>query len=106
MLFRSEMLENFVGRTMRSGTWARFITPGTGDTITQPLTFRWEGGKTRGKYTISVTDNKNVEVWRDSSIASHAEFTARVKPGLYYSKLEVNGKLAAVGKFFVAGASQ
>ena len=102
----NEMLENFVGRTMRSGARARFVTPQAGDTIIQPLTFRWEGGKAGDINKITVTDNKNVEVWRDSTIASHAEFTARVKPGLYYSKLEVNGKLVAVGKFFVARTSE
>lgn len=97
----NEMLENFVGRTLRSGSDVKFITPGIGDTLAAPFTFRWDSQKKVRSYTVTVVDNMNGEVWKGSTTSGRMEFTAQIEPGLYYAKLEADGALVRVGKFIV-----
>ncbi len=97
----NEMLENFVDRTMRSGAEFKFLTPGVGDTLATPFTFRWNSQKGGRSYTVRVMDNKNGQVWMGSTGSGSIEFTTRIAPGLYYAKLEADGALVCVGKFII-----
>jgi hypothetical protein len=95
------MLENFVGRSLRSGSDVQFITPGVGDTLSTPFTFRWDSQKGGRSYTLRVMDNKNGQVWMGSTGSGSIDFKAQVEPGLYYAKLEADGALVRVGRFVV-----
>jgi hypothetical protein len=99
-------LENLVGRTVRSASETRFLSPRSGDTLAAPFTFRWEGGKKRQDFTLTVVDNRNVEAWKGTTETGRLIVEKRLEPGLYYSKLEADGVLAQVGKFFVAQPQQ
>ena len=100
-LIPNQVLENFIERTLRSASDVSILSPGMGDTISMPFTFKWEGEK-RGKgCTLTIVDNKNGEVWTKTTSASEVVLKNKLEPGLYYLKLEVNEKLVRVGKFFV-----
>ena len=98
----NEMLENFVGRTMRSGADVKFLSPSVGDTVAVPISFRWNSQKGGRSYTLRIMDNKNGQVWMGSTSLGSIDFKTQIEPGLYYAKLEADGVLACVGRFIVA----
>ena len=101
----NEMLENFVGRTVRSGSEVKFLTPGVGDTLATPFKFRWDSQKGERNYTLRLMDNKNGQVWMGSTSSGSIDFAAQLEPGLYYAKLEADGALVSVGRFIVVRKS-
>ena len=94
-------LESVVGRTVRSQSEVKLLAPVNGDSVAIPFTFRWEGGKEGEKTALVIVDNKNIEMWKDATTTTSLTLEKNLKPGLYYAKLEVDGILAAVGKFIV-----
>ena len=95
------MLENFIERNVRSAQGTVLLRPKRNDTLSTPFTFRWTDEKRGELFTLTVVDNKNVEVWEDSTHSKEISFTRVLEPGLYYCKLETNGVLTQVGKFVV-----
>lgn len=95
------LLENFIGRTVRSASGARFLSPVNGDTVATPLTFRWEGGKRGQLFRLMIVDNKNVELWKGTTQTGTLTLEKSLEPGLYYAKMEADGVLVQVGKFIV-----
>ncbi len=100
-LVPNEMLENFVGRALRSGSDVSFLIPEVGDTLAAPFTFRWDDQKRGRSYKLTVVDNRNAEVWDGSTTLGEIEFTTDIEPGLYYAKLEADGALVRVAKFIL-----
>ncbi len=95
----NQVLENFVERTVRSGQNISILTPAVGDTLSFPYTIRWQGPKEN--YTVTIVNNNNVEIWKRAISSSEIVVNNKLDAGLYYLKLEVNEKLALVGKFVV-----
>lgn len=95
------MLENFVARTVRSSSGARFSAPRMGDTLSVPFTLRWFPQEGKHVYALSIVDNKNNEVWRGATGDAEITVEKQLEPGLYYVKLEADAKLADVGKFVI-----
>jgi hypothetical protein len=101
----NDMLENFITRSVRSASPAWFISPNNGDTLTHPFTFQWDGRKGARSYSMVVVDNRNVEVWKETTSAKSITIEKRLDPGLYYAKLQVDDVLAQVRKFVVLKGS-
>jgi hypothetical protein len=87
-------LENFIERAVRSAREAAFVFPGNGDTVHVPFLVRWTGAK--GKFTLTLVDNKNREVSRVSTSGQETTIDLPVRAGLYYLKLEADNVLADV----------
>lgn len=99
-LVPNSILENFVDRTVRSAASLNLIVPGIGDTLEVPFTVRWQGSA-ENEVTIILVNNANSEIWRGSTRGSEIATSGEFEPGLYYLKIEVDGTLVRVGKFFV-----
>jgi len=93
------ILDGFIDRTVRSAGNVKFLSPVTGDTVRTPLLVRWIDG--RAKFNVIIVDNKNREVWRDSTSGNQSTISPLLEPGLYYVKLEVNNALAQVCRVVV-----
>ena len=52
-------------------------------------------------YILKIVDNKNKSVADKQVKEMDYTFSEMLKPGLYYWKIELNGKLEAVGKFYI-----
>ncbi len=98
---QNPLLENYVGRTIRSGSAFTFLIPRAGDTLMVPFMFKWEGGNAGQSCTLTIVDNKNVELWKGTTTAQEEKFEKTLEPGLYYAKLETGGNLVQVGRFIV-----
>lgn len=94
----SQVLENFINRNVRGEPAVKISAPQPGDTIILPSRFEWESSAE--EFELAVMNNKNQTVFNvklsDKSYWLEREF----KPGLYYWKILVDGKLEAVGKFY------
>ena len=97
----NEVLENFIGRKMRSASRASILAPHAGDTLAAPIRVTWSGKKSGSAYSILLVDNRNDEVWRGSTAEREIEVQSQLKPGLYYVKLEENKRLVSVSKFVI-----
>lgn len=94
-------LENFIGRTFRSSGKIVGFTPAAGDTVANPVQMQWKGEDLSPTTTVSVVDNENRERWRKSTAVKRITIDTILPPGLYYVKLEPNGKLIFVSKFII-----
>ncbi|MEW5799790.1 MAG: hypothetical protein AB1728_12375 [Bacteroidota bacterium] len=97
----NQILENFIERTVRSSSGIMLIAPNIGDTIVFPFTFKWKGNNAGKNIAVTVVDNKNSEVWKETSSSSELISEKKLAPGLYYIKLQLGEKLVYVGKFVV-----
>lgn len=97
----NQILENFVERTVRSSSGIMLIAPNTGDTVAFPFTFKWKGNNVGENIVVTLVDNKNSEVWNETSSLSELTSEKKIEPGLYYIKLQSGEKLVHVGKFVV-----
>jgi len=97
----NQVLENFIERTVRSSLSITLLAPTSGDTITTPFTFKWERKQAEDIVTVTIVNNKNVEIWRGKTSSTKLVYEKNFDPGLYYVKLEMNEKLVCVGKFVV-----
>lgn len=95
------LLESFIERTVRSASAATLQFPANGDTLTVPFTFRWSGQQGKHEYSIAVVDNGNNDVWKGGTTTAEMQFNQAVSSGLFYVKLEEDGKLVQVAKFLV-----
>lgn len=95
------VLENFISREVRSSGGIVIIQPRINESIKNfPIKFIWNGEK--GKtYKLIIVNNKNNEIYSIEIKKSVFRFGGKLKPGLYYWKLEVDNILAAVSKFAV-----
>ncbi len=90
-------LENIITKNKDNGI---IITPEIGDTLRKQIYFKWTPLETK-TYTISVVDNKNKEIWSKELFDTRVTLFEKLDSGLYYWKILTDGKLQAVGKFFV-----
>ena len=90
-------LENIITKNKDNGI---IITPEIGDTLRKQIYFKWAPLETK-TYTISVVDNKNKEIWSKELFDTRVTLFEKLDSGLYYWKILTDGKLQAVGKFFV-----
>ncbi|MEO8399253.1 MAG: hypothetical protein ABI550_05475 [Ignavibacteriaceae bacterium] len=97
----NKILENFIDRNIRSSSTIKIISPEIGDTIKTPHVFKWEKIKEASEYSVIILSNKNKKVAEINSAQNFLQVSKELSPGLYYWKLEAEGKLRAVGKFFV-----
>lgn len=97
----NQVLENFIERTVRSSSGITLIAPDAGDTVSFPFTFKWKGNDAGKNVAVTVVDNKNGEVWKETSSTSELTSEKKFEPGLYYVKVQSDGKLVQVGKFVV-----
>jgi len=93
------VLEGFIDRTVRSEVHGRILSPVNGDTLSVPFLIQCEGDA--GKYTLVLVDNRNSPVWQLVTSVRTATVADSIIPGLYYLKLQVDGKLLQVMKIAV-----
>ena len=97
----NEILENFVHRNVRSETEIEIIQPDIDDTIKFPYTFKWKQKSFSGSNKLIIVDNQNNSLYQAEIGGKEITIDQKLSNGLYYWKLESNGKLEAVGKFFI-----
>ena len=97
----NDVLESFVNRNIRSETEIEIVQPNIDDTIKFPYTFKWNQKSFSGSNKLIIVDNQNNPLYQAEIGGKEITIDQKLTSGLYYWKLESNGKLAAVGKFFV-----
>ena len=102
----NQVLENMVGRTVRSGNGVSFVFPRNGDTLEAPLRLQWNNDETGKNYSVSIVDNGNEEQWSGRSDSGKIVVGKKLSPGLYYIKLESDGVLQRAVKFFIVKRRQ
>ena len=95
------LLESFIDQNYRSANVVTDLSPKNGDTLRAPYTFRWTSESTGAIFKITVTDNRNKEVWQQSSTEPILLLNKILSPGLYYWTVLVYDKLFTVRKFYV-----
>ncbi len=101
----NDVLESFVNRNIRSETEFEIVQPNIDDTIKFPYTFKWNQKSFSGSNKLIIVDNQNNPLYQAEIGGKEITIDQKLSTGLYYWKLESNGKLAAVGKFFVVKES-
>ena len=97
----NDVLESFVNRNIRSETEIEIVQPNIDDTIKFPYTFKWNQKSFSGSNKLIIVDNQNNPLYQAEIGGKEITIDQKLNSGLYYWKLESNGKLASVGKFFV-----
>ncbi len=92
-------LEGLVGASFRGGS-IQVASPALGENVRDSVSFRW-GGERGVATTVSVLTNRGIEIARFVSRNGSANLRQELEPGLYYWKLECEGNLEYVGKFYV-----
>lgn len=97
----NKTLENFIGRNIRSEKTVEIISPEIGSRLSSTIMFEWKRNNIEGPLTLTIVDNKNNNVYKETVDDSTLIFTKKLKQGLYYWKLSTKEKVEAVGKFYV-----
>ena len=97
----NDVLENFVNRNIRSETEIEVVQPDIDDTIKFPYTFKWNQKTFSGSNKLIIVDNQDKPLYQAEIGGIEITIDQKLTSGLYYWKLESNGKLSAIGKFFV-----
>ncbi len=97
----NDILESFVHRNIRSETEIEIMQPDIDDTIKFPFTFKWTQKSFMGTNKLLIVDNQNKTLYQADISGKEITIDQKLTDGLYYWKLETNGKLGVVGKFFV-----
>ena len=97
----NSVLENFINRNIRSEKTIEIISPEIGADVGTTITFEWKRINSSGPLLFSVVDNKNNTVYEMTVDGTSLTTDKKFKAGLYYWKLQSEGKLEAVGKYFV-----
>jgi len=100
------ILESFIDRTLRSASGVKILAPRNGDTLGVPIAFRWDAQGGKKNYGVTIVNNRNTSVWQAVTRDSHITLQQELSPGLYYMKLEVNGSLERVQKFFITSGKE
>ncbi len=94
----SDNLEDLVHSNFRSAT-IEVLTPDAEAIVSSPIKFQWK--EYPRPVILKILNNKDVPVLT-SNVKGNSFVTSRsFLPGLYYWKLEDEGELLFVGKFFV-----
>ena len=101
----NELLENFVHRNVRSETDIEIVQPEIEDTIKFPFTFKWNQKSFSGTNRLIIVNNENKPLYQAEIGGKEITIDQKLASGLYYWKIESNGKLAAIGKFFIMKSS-
>lgn len=96
----SVLYDRLAGETFRSTANVKHH-PANGDTISIHEIFSWDGMKPAALYTLSILDNRGRELAQARLARSNYRLERALAPGLYYWKVEEEGDLVFVGKFFV-----
>jgi hypothetical protein len=97
----NRILENFINRNVRSETIVQIISPSIEDTLSEPVIFKWLKPGGTNFITLILVDNKNKALYKANVDGNEIKYGGKLKPGLYYWKIESNGKLEVVGKFYI-----
>ncbi len=97
----NDFLENFIQRNVRSEENIKIIIPKNSDTLGIPILFKWENEKEANIFNLIIVNNKNETVWNMNTSMNEIEFNEKLKPGLYYWKLEMDNEMQYVGRFFI-----
>jgi len=97
----NDVLENFINRNIRSGEKINILQPGIGDTVSLPITFKWNQQTGTGYNELIIVDNKNQSLYQAAISGKEITIDKKFSKGLYYWKLLVKDKLEAVGKFYI-----
>lgn len=92
-------LEDMVNRQLRS-RGIIVITPPNGSVLGPHAVFSWKAEK-RTPLNMSLMNNKGETVLTEVGPLSQFVLIRKLKPGLYYWKIESESELLYVGKFFV-----
>ena len=97
----NNVLENFINRNVRSESKIVIASPESGDTVSTSITFKWKQISHVKELKLIVVNNKNKPVYQALVAGNQLSIDKKLNAGLYYWKLEAEGKLEAVGKFVV-----
>jgi len=95
----SPVLEDLIQTNTRSSD-IKILSPYNNDTLKGSIKFQWEF-KSDEKLWLKIVDNSEKELYNYSVQEDQFVLQERLKPGLYYWKLETQDDLVHVGKFFV-----
>ena len=95
----SPNLENLVNNESRSSE-IQVLSPLNGASVGQTILFEWQG-ENKGPYGLKVLTNMEKVLISRSLNEHRLDLALQLSPGLYYWKLESNGELLYIGKFFV-----
>ena len=97
----NSVLENFVNRNVRSEENIKIIFPSIGDTLIKNVRLKWASSEKGTGYQIIIVNNRNEKVWEITTDSNTIMVEKKLLPGLYYWKIENDGKLETIGKFFI-----
>ena len=97
----NDVLENFINRNIRSETKINILQPGIGDTVSLPITFKWNRQTDAGYNELIIVNNKNKSLYQVEISGEEITIDKKLSEGLYYWKILVKNKLEAVGKFYI-----
>lgn len=96
----NKILENFIGRNIRSEKTVEIISPEIGAHISSAIKFEWKKNDIKEPLTFTLIDNKNNSIYKTSVDENTLTIAKKLKQGLYYWKLSTADKIEAVGKFY------
>ena len=94
-------LENFIGRDERGESKVEIISPSIGADIKMPIKFEWMTARKNMTLNFVILNNRNSSVYERLINGNELTIDSKLKPGLYYWKLESTNEAEAMGKFYV-----
>ena len=92
-------LEEMISDVMRSES-VRIISPENAEVVDKRIIFNWEGTEEK-PLDLIILNNRAEEVVQYQATQNPYEMKLKLKPGLYYWKLENSRDLLCMGKFIV-----
>ncbi len=99
----SDDLEYLIDQGYRDNNFIKVLSPKNGITVKNEIIFHWETESEQQLY-LKVLNNEEEVLHKFTLIKNHLLFNItekKLKPGLYYWKLESNEELLQLRKFFV-----
>lgn len=78
-----------------------FLGWNTGDTLAIPLTLRWNSTPGTRLYSVSILNNNGVLEWSGASTETVMTIDKHLPTGIYYTTLELSGKISQLRRFAV-----
>jgi len=79
-----------------------FLGWSTGDTLATPLKLRWTPTPGTRLYSVSILNNNGVLEWSGASTETVMTIDKPLREGIYYTTLELDGKMSQLRRFAVA----
>ena len=98
---RNYILERNVDIVDTTGKGIAIISPNLDDTLHNSIRLRWMDAGKNIAYGISIVDNKNHIMYKNTIRGNDLIYSGKLKPGLYYWNIFVDNQLKQTGKFLV-----